>query len=526
MQFIGERVNQPRLGISSRPTVRFVAGTQPHFADETAKLLRTRLEAASLVLSIILLLLFVANLLAGEHRLLGFRAGVLITLVASYVLLRRSALVTLTHLRWAELVLFGAVAIQTLLMEYMRLTSLARLGDVPSLIATERTFLGAWSLLILTYGVLMPNSWQRAVGILLPVAMLHYLLLVGLRWQNSAVDEALAADKAGNFLPLTLVAVLIAAFATHTINVVRQEAFKARQLGQYVLKKKLGSGGMGEVYQAEHQLLKRPCALKLIKPEKAGDERTLTLFEREVQATASLTHWNSVEVFDYGHSADGTFYYVMELLPGMSLDELVKRYGPLPPERAVHLLRQVCNALREAHSKGLIHRDIKPANIFAAERGGVFDVAKLLDFGLVRQQRTSEGNSDSTQEATFGGSPLFMCPEQASSYDKLDARSDIYSLGAVAYYLTTGRPPFSGDSPWEIIKAHTSDPFQPPTEVNPDIPADLELVIIRCLSKLPGNRFPDAASLDRALAACQCAGQWTDESANDWWEERNAVAMV
>jgi serine/threonine-protein kinase len=513
---------------STRPQVRFVTGTQPRFADETAKLLRARLEAASLVLSIVLLLLFATSLLSGEYRLLAFRMAVLTTFVAIYILLRRGLLVTPAQLRSAELAMFGGVAVQALLMEFMRLASLARLGDVPSLVATERMYAGAWSLLILTYGVLMPNSWQRALGVLLPASTLHYLLVFWLRWQNTAIDEALAADQSGNLVPMPVVAVLIAAFATHTINAVRQEAFNARQLGQYVLKEKLGSGGMGEVYQAEHQLLKRPCALKLIKPERAGDEQTLTMFEREVQATASLTHWNSVEVFDYGHSANGTFYYVMELLPGMSLDELVKRYGPLPAERAVHFLRQICSALREAHAKGLIHRDIKPANIFAAERGGVYDVAKLLDFGLVRQQRGSEGNgiTDSISPGTFGGSPLFMCPEQASSYDKLDARSDIYSLGAVAYYLTTGRPPFSGNSPWDIIKAHACDPLQPPMEINPEIPADLELVIIRCLSKLPGNRFPNVESLDHALAACHCAGQWTGQDANAWWKDRAIAAMV
>jgi eukaryotic-like serine/threonine-protein kinase len=288
---------------------------------------------------------------------------------------------------------------------------------------------------------------------------------------------------------------------------------------QYVLKTKLGSGGMGEVYTAEHQLLKRPCAIKLIKPSKATDAAALARFEREVQATAKLTHWNTVEIFDYGHSDDGTFYYVMELLPGLSLEDLVKYHGPLPPERAVHFLRQVCKALREAHLKGLIHRDIKPANVFAAERGGVYDVAKLLDFGLVKQQALPEGDEQLTQMGTFSGSPLYMCPEQVKAYSKLDARSDIYSLGAVAYYLVTGRPPFVGESPWDIIAAHSRDPVEPPAQVNPAVPQDLELIIIRCLAKMPANRFPDVDSLDKALAACECAGKWTEQQAAGWWRE-------
>jgi serine/threonine-protein kinase len=209
----------------------------------------------------------------------------------------------------------------------------------------------------------------------------------------------------------------------------------------------------------------------------------------------------------------------MELLPGLSLEDLVKRYGPLPPERAVHLLRQVCKGLREAHAKGLIHRDIKPANVFAAERGGVYDVAKLLDFGLVKEHSSGATDVKLTQPGTFSGSPFYMCPEQVKAYDKLDARSDIYSLGAVAYYLVTGRPPFVADNVWDVITAHARDPVEPPANVNPGIPADLELAIIRCLAKLPANRFQDVESLDKALAACACAGQWTEERAAAWWHE-------
>ena len=250
----------------------------------------------------------------------------------------------------------------------------------------------------------------------------------------------------------------------HVIYTVRREAFEARQLGQYRLKNKLGSGGMGEVYEAEHQLLKRPCAVKLIRPDKAGDKTVLARFEREVRATAALTHWNVIAIYDYGRSDDGTFYYVMELLPGMSLDQLVRQCRVLPADRAIHFLHQTCAALNEAHSKGLIHRDIKPANIFATERGGVYDVVKVLDFGLVRETLTNLGEANLTQTGTFSGSPLYMCPEQAKSYDKLDARSDIYSVGTVAYHLVTGTPPFTGDSAWEIIVAHSRDPGQAPVQ--------------------------------------------------------------
>src|SRR5207302_6745989 len=196
------------------------------------------------------------------------------------------------------------------------------------------------------------------------------------------------------------------------------------QLGQCRLVRRRGAGGMGEVYLGEHLLLRRACAIKLIRPDHAGDATNLSRFEREVQAMATLTHWNTVEIYDYGHATDGTFYYVMEYLPGLSLQELVDRHGPLPPGRAIHFLRQLCAALHEAHAIGLIHRDIKPSNVIACQRGGVYDVAKLLDFGLVVQtvNLPSQGDSDElTAHGTILGSPPFISPEQAKGKGPVDS---------------------------------------------------------------------------------------------------------
>jgi hypothetical protein len=508
----------------SGPRVGLVEGTRPGFTDETAGLLRSRLKAATLVVSILLLLSFLANLLADEVPLLGARTLVLAAWIASHFALRGRRGFSLRQLRWFEIGLFGALAVQLLWMFHARMVEFARAGDVASQVAVEHAYLSGWAILILIYGILMPNTWPRALAVLLPTACLPYLMVIWLRWQVPGVAEALSQDRMGMALPAPLAAVLVAVYGAYVIYSIRREAFKARQLGQYCLKKKLGSGGMGEVYQAEHQLLKRPCAIKLIRPDHQTDAAALARFEREVQSTAKLTHWNSIEIYDYGHADDGTFYYVMELLPGLSLEDLVKFHGPLPPERAVHFLRQVCTALREAHAKGLIHRDIKPANVFAAERGGIYDVAKLLDFGLVREQRPAPDDAKLTQPGTFSGSPLYMCPEQVKSYDRLDARSDIYSLGAVAYFLVTGRPPFLGDSSWDIIVAHSRDPVEPPASLNPAVPEDLERVIIRCLAKMPANRFQDVESLDRALADCACAGQWTGQRAAAWWRESQSKA--
>ncbi len=201
----------------------------------------------------------------------------------------------------------------------------------------------------------------------------------------------------------------------------------------------------------------------------------------------------------------------------MSLGELVARYGPMPPERVIYLLRQACDALREAHAAGLVHRDIKPANIFAAQRGGVYDVVKLLDFGLVKPL-ADDASIELSLDGAITGSPLYMSPEQGLGNAHLDARSDIYSLGAVGYYLLTGRPPFEGDRPIQVILAHAREEVTPPSRLRPEIPADLEQVILRALAKRPQDRYPDVVALSEALGQCEAAGRWSREEAAHWWQ--------
>jgi len=232
----------------------------------------------------------------------------------------------------------------------------------------------------------------------------------------------------------------------------------------------------------------------------------------------ALSHPNIVEVFDYGHTEDGTFYYVMEYLPGLNLDQLTRRHGPLPLGRVIHLLRQVCGALQEAHAGGLIHRDIKPSNILVCQRGGRHDVAKLLDFGLVQTHGLNQDGQQLTQEGAIPGTPAYMSPEQGAGID-LDARSDLYSLGAVAYFLLTGRPPFVRDSTVQTLAAHLAEPVVAPDRHRPEVPADLQAVVLRCLEKDPARRFPNADELAQALARCRCADQWTRERAAAWWRD-------
>jgi serine/threonine-protein kinase len=375
-----------------------------------------------------------------------------------------------------------------------------------------------WCVMIVAYGIFIPNTLRRCAAVTGSVActVLAMNLVCGLG--DEAIPRRYLFSYLAEMTTWLVIAVGFSIYGSHKISVLRQQAFEARRLGQFQVKHRLGRGGMGEVYLAEHVLLRRPCALKLIRPERAGDPQNLARFEREVQATAVLAHPNIVEIFDYGRADDGTFYYAMEYLPGLSLQELVGRYGPLPPERAVHLLGQVCGALQEAHAAGLIHRDVKPGNVLVCQRGGRHDVAKLLDFGLVRAHGLAGNGAKLTQEGGIAGTPAYMSPEQAAGRD-LAPVSDLYSLGAVAYFLLTGRPPFVRGSAVQTLAAHLSEPVVAPDRHRPEVPADLQAVVLRCLEKDPVRRFPDADQLAQALARCSCANKWTREQAAAWWRD-------
>ena len=258
-----------------------------------------------------------------------------------------------------------------------------------------------WFQFLVMYSVLVPNTGRRNAVVVVgsAVAWLTEFAVLSV-WVKPLPAQTVFLVLSNLGFYFTLVAAL-SVFAAYRIEHLRRQAAEARKLGQYILREKLGSGGMGEVYRAEHVLLRRPSAIKLIRPERAGDPDALRRFEREVQITATLTHPNTVQVFDYGHTADGTFYYVMEYLPGLTLDELVQAHGPLPPGRAVHFLRQVCAALGEAHACGLTHRDVKPGNVMVCERGGVYDVAKVLDFGLVQVPKDEADGGTLTREGVW-----------------------------------------------------------------------------------------------------------------------------
>jgi serine/threonine-protein kinase len=528
-------VADTRYGLPRNPDLNRIQMAPPATAEALRDLLRRRLRLASLLvtgffgvavsLGVVNVALHHWTAPARIWQGIAFFAGPLAIFVVITVILWSRRPLSLAVLRATELAL---VALITLGCAWKQIgyrdaaPDLIRgFGDAG--LAVLAGYHGLfWFALLATYGLLVPNSRRRCAVVVAAIAACPVAVELA---QSGRTGQELTGRPLVYYLTLLGFWVgfgaLLAVFGSHHIAVLRRQVSEARRLGHYRLKERLGSGGMGEVYLAEHALLRRPCAVKLIRAERAGDPQNLRRFEREVQATATLTHPNTVEIFDYGHAEDGTFYYVMEYLPGPSLEELVRRHGPLPPGRAVHLLRQACGALQEAHGAGLIHRDVKPGNILVCERGGEHDVAKLLDFGLVRARGPDADGQQLTQEGTIAGTPAYMSPEQAAGRTDLDGRSDVYSVGALAYFLLTGRPPFVRQTAVQTLAAHLGEAVAPPDRGRPEVPADLSTVVLRCLEKDPARRFPDAASLERELARCGCVGQWSRERAAEWWRARS-----
>ena len=325
-------------------------------------------------------------------------------------------------------------------------------------------------------------------------------------------------------LPFQLISLLLwlgcllatATLASRVIFGLRREVSEAQKLGQYTLGAKIGEGGMGIVYRATHAMLRRETALKLLPPDRI-DAQSVRRFEREVVQTARLRHPNTVAIFDYGRTPEGVFYYAMEYLDGLTIDELVEREGPLPPGRVIWLLSQVCASLAEAHQLGLVHRDIKPANIMVIGHTAAYDHVKVLDFGLVKTLTKAQGDSLS-QADELTGTPLYMAPELISTPDGAEAASDLYAVAAVGYYMLTGQHVFEAKTVIEVCADHLhTAPIPVHTRLGRPVPADLEALIMQGLQKKPGDRPLSAAALREALAACDIAA-WTQHDARVWWE--------
>jgi eukaryotic-like serine/threonine-protein kinase len=301
---------------------------------------------------------------------------------------------------------------------------------------------------------------------------------------------------------------------------------EAQELGSYQLVELLGRGGMGEVWRARHRLLARGAAIKLVRPELlgVGDETEakmmLKRFEREAQATAALSSPHTIRVFDFGATADGSFYYVMELLSGRDLESLVREFGPVPADRTMYLLRQVCHSLADAHARGLVHRDIKPANIYVCRMGLEYDFVKVLDFGLVKFNSSQSVNQTlMTNTHVTTGTPAFMAPEIILGQSDVDRRADVYSLGCVAYYLLTGQLVFDADTPMKMFLHHVQTPPTPPSQrTELVIPRELDELVMACLEKDPNRRPQSAEQLLRMAYRCHTCETWDNDVARGWWE--------
>jgi serine/threonine-protein kinase len=385
---------------------------------------------------------------------------------------------------------------------------------------------------VMIRAILVPSRPGRTM-VVSALAFLPTVVVCIAQHHPTALLPGFTAAYQKQYMTLNTVlwSVLGTTLATITSRVtygLRRQVAEANELGQYVLEEKIGGGGMGEVWRAHHRLLIRPAAIKLIRPQMSGDPTLLLRrFEREARATAALRSPHTVQLYDFGATEDGRLYYVMELLDGLDLDTLVKQYGPLPAERVVHILRQVCSSLQDAHVNGLVHRDIKPANVVVSRAGTTFDFAKVLDFGLVKLDTTEKsetarkaGNRDArlTTEGSTSGTPAFMAPEVVLGVADTDHRVDLYALGCVGYWLLTGKLVFGGKSAVEVMfhHAHTPAP-RPSTRSELPIPARLEDLVMECLEKEPARRPASAEAVSTRLDAVSLESAWTVERAERWW---------
>jgi serine/threonine-protein kinase len=443
----------------------------------------------------------VRNLNAGnlvhfiELRIAGF-----LVLAGVVARMHRSPPPSARGLRIADMIAYtsAAVAIAIMCVEFRGLAS----PYVPGV-----------CLVLLSRTVTAQDHWKRGVVMSGIPVLAFFAVLLG-----SALFSSRIAAQAHEAAALTTLLVNSAyVLGTYVFLVgggqivwsLRRQVFEARSLGRYRLKRRLASGGMGDVWVAYHPGLKRDVAVKILRPDQQeSSQSALTRFEREVRATAELEHPNTVRVFDYGVTEDGLWYYVMELLEGETLAQHVERLGPLPPSRAIHIIGQAARALGEAHERGIVHRDVKPENIFLTSMGGEHDFVKVIDFGIAKMKNV-DGTMTGTGTGWVMGTPAYMSPEVAMG-GSADARSDVYALGQVLYFLLCGRPPFQADNVAALIFAQVNEKVVPPSSfLGRQLPLDLEAIVMRALGKEPAGRFANAAEFALAVSSCTLAGKWT-----------------
>ncbi len=498
--------------------------------EDTRRLLQVRLKLAAAALLALTVAFLVRDFFIGfETGARSVGIGQLVLLAAALVVLVRGTRPGLTSLRLIELVVFGVPAFRLVYLSYGIILENARLRDAVEVLAEMQDTTLAFFALITFYGMFVPNTVRRAAVIIGTFGVVFILLLPVMSFRDPVawqfIWEAVDVERRSSMVLMVIFAVGISITASSIIHTLRSAVIEARQMGQYRLIESIGKGGMGEVWRAEHALLARPAAVKLIRPEVLDPsdpgkaESMIRRFEREAQATANLRSVHSVELYDFGITDSGTFYFVMELLDGIDLETLVKRHGPLPPARVRYLLRQVCDSLQEAHDKGLVHRDVKPANILTCRLGGEYDFAKVLDFGLAKHSEPELAEQDAklTREGMVIGTPAYMPPETITQGIS-DARSDIYALGCVMYWTLTGGLVFEGSAAMSMVVRHTQEaPERPSRRSKASIPQCMDRIVLACLEKDPAARPQSAAEVKHLLDACELDDTWTEADAKEWW---------
>jgi eukaryotic-like serine/threonine-protein kinase len=436
-------------------------------------------------------------LAAGSIKhFLELRFGVLVVVVL--VLLRMRRPVSQRELVASDLLVYSSAAVALALMcvEFRGL---------------ESPYLPGFCLVMFSRIVASQDPWKRGIvmnGI--PVSLFFLVLLGSVAFSSRTASQIHDRAAVASFVlgaAYVLASYVFLVVDGHIVWALRRQVFEARSLGRYRLKRRIATGGMGDVWVAYHPGLKRDVAVKVLRPEqRERSASALARFEREAHATAELAHPNTVRVFDYGTTEDGLWYYVMELLQGETLAEHVMRLGPLTPARAVHIVGQAARALGEAHERGIVHRDVKPENLFLTSLGGEHDFVKVLDFGIAK---VASAETTMTDTGCVLGTPAYISPEVGVGHEA-DARSDVYGLGAVLYFLLCGRPPFEADTAGALIFAHVHERVASPSRMlGRELPTDVEQVVMRALQKEPSARFATAAELALALSSCTLAGAWT-----------------
>jgi serine/threonine-protein kinase len=512
--------------MASDPLISVRGSVDPRASEEVRRFMQERLALLGILTFALSAVFLVASLALtaashgwaslpselGEPRRILNAGGALVSL-AVWIVARsgeRSAVALLA------LDLAGTVAAA---IPYTLMSVLGQPG-MAGVLLTALTML----LILQTRALLVPSDGSRTFVVSIAASLLSFVLAMAVHVRGDAAQGGVPlslSDVASNLGLWLAVIVAVSTFASRVLFGLRQEVREARQLGQYTLVEKIGEGGMGEVYRARHALLRRPTAVKLLPPEKAGSA-ALARFEREVQLTASLVHPNTITIFDFGRTPDGVFYYAMEYLEGGDLESIVAVSGPMPPARAAHVLAQVAAALAEAHEIGLIHRDVKPANIFLVGSRGAEDLAKLLDFGLVRE--IDEGTTAGlTRTDMILGTPLYLSPEAIQDPANVGAQSDVYALGAVGYFLLTGQHVFDGRTVVEICSHHLySEPISPSQRLGVRLPESLEEIVLTCLAKDRRDRPASASAVRELLLSCDDVGIWTERDARAWWAAHGA----